>query len=68
MVIDMTEEGKPEVPKDDAELADPMTQMVQGAIQVHEMYLSYVAAGFNEQQVLYFLGVFMANLLLGRQT
>lgn len=30
--------------------ADPMTVLAETAVQMHELYLSYVAAGFTEGQ------------------
>ena len=36
----------------DGEPADPMTQMAEGAIQAHEIFSSYVAAGFTEGQAI----------------
>lgn len=33
-----------------AELEDPITQLASAAAQLHELYLSYLAAGFTEAQ------------------
>lgn len=38
------------------ESQDPLTELQQGAAQAHELYLSYVGAGFDEQQALYLTG------------
>lgn len=35
---------------------DPITELQEGAHQAHELYLSYVNAGFDEQQALYLTG------------
>jgi hypothetical protein len=35
---------------------DPLTILAQMAVQLHELYLSYVAAGFSEAQALYLVG------------
>lgn len=32
---------------------DPITQLAIGAAAAHELFTSYVAAGFTEQQALY---------------
>lgn len=32
------------------------TQLREGAIQTHEVFLEYVRAGFTEQQALYLVG------------
>lgn len=29
---------------------EPMTQLAENAVQLHEMYLSYVEAGFRDDQ------------------
>ncbi|MFE9448290.1 hypothetical protein [Streptomyces sp. NPDC006739] len=31
---------------------DPITDLAAGAAQVHELYLAYIGAGFNEHQAL----------------
>lgn len=35
---------------------DPITQLAAGAVQLHELYASFVAAGFSESQALYLVG------------
>jgi hypothetical protein len=35
---------------------DPITQLAEGAVATHELFLSYVRAGFTEQQALYLVG------------
>jgi hypothetical protein len=35
---------------------DPLTELGQAAVQLHELFCSYVAAGFTEQQALYLIG------------
>lgn len=32
--------------------SDPITQMAAGAVSTHEMFTSYVEAGFTEEQAL----------------
>jgi hypothetical protein len=41
---------------------DPITGWAQGAAAVHEMYISYVAGGFTEQQALYLVGQYVRGL------
>ncbi|MFE2326103.1 hypothetical protein ACFXD5_19610 [Streptomyces sp. NPDC059385] len=43
--------------------ADPITAMASAAIQIHEMYEAFVAAGFTEQQA---LELTKTALLIGR--
>ena len=40
-----------------------MTQMAENAASIHEVYLSYLGAGFTEPQALYLVGVCLATLL-----
>lgn len=35
---------------------DPITQLAEGAAQLHELFLAYVTAGFTEQQALFLIG------------
>jgi hypothetical protein len=35
---------------------DPLTVMAEGAAQTHEIFLSYLAAGFTAEQALYLVG------------
>lgn len=35
---------------------DPITQLAAAAVQLHELYASFVAAGFSESQALYLVG------------
>lgn len=37
---------------DKPELVDPLTELAAGAAQLHELFLSFVAAGFSEVQAL----------------
>lgn len=37
---------------DKPEPIDPLTQLAAGAVQLHELFLSFVAAGFSEVQAL----------------
>lgn len=42
--------------QDDGAPADPMTALAEGSTHLHELYSSYVAAGFAPQQALYLVG------------
>ena len=42
---------KPEPPP-----TDPITILGEAAAQLHEVYCSYIGAGFTEQQALYLIG------------
>lgn len=35
---------------------DPVSQLAEAATQMHEMFVSYVNAGFTDQQALYLVG------------
>lgn len=35
---------------------DPVSALAEGAAQMHELFSSYVNAGFTEQQALYLVG------------
>ncbi|WP_199546573.1 hypothetical protein [Streptomyces sp. N35] len=48
-----------------SEPQDPITGLVADAVQVHEIYLAYVQAGFTEQQALE-LKTFLVACLGGR--
>lgn len=39
---------------------DPLTELAKGAAQVHELFSSYVDAGFSENQALYLVGKMLA--------
>ncbi|MFJ2110641.1 hypothetical protein ACIOEX_01710 [Streptomyces sp. NPDC087850] len=34
------------------EPSDPISQLAEAAVQLHELYLSYISAGFTEGQAL----------------
>lgn len=43
--------------------ADPMTQLAEGAAQGHELFMSYVDAGFTRQEALAILiGILTAHI------
>lgn len=44
---------------------DPVTPLVQAAVQMHELYGAYVAGGFTQTQALYILGVALGELMKG---
>jgi hypothetical protein len=48
---------------DDQSPADPMTQMAEGAAEVHEMFLSYVAAGFTNAQAITLVSAILTALI-----
>lgn len=37
----------------DEEPRDPLTQLAEGAAQVHELFLAYVSAGFTRPEALH---------------
>jgi len=39
-------------PSESADPASPITQLAAAAIQLHELYRSYVTAGFTEEQAM----------------
>ncbi|MEV7013287.1 hypothetical protein [Streptosporangium sp. NPDC051022] len=44
---------------------DPITQLAQGAVQLHEVFVAYVEAGFTEQQALFLIGQMIQALARG---
>jgi len=40
---------------------DPFSALAEGAAQVHELFLSYVLAGFSEPQALYLVACVMTG-------
>jgi hypothetical protein len=44
---------------------DPITQLAEGAAQLHELFLAYVGAGFSENQALYLVGQMVTAALRG---
>jgi hypothetical protein len=47
---------------------DPMTQLAEGAASTHELFLSYVGAGFSENQALYLVAQFVTAAIRGPAT
>jgi hypothetical protein len=43
--------------------ADPFGQLMEAATSTHEMFRSYVAAGFTDSQALYLTGVIISAAL-----
>ena len=41
---------------DDLEPADPITDLASAAVHMHELYISYIAAGFEPVAALYLIG------------
>jgi hypothetical protein len=42
---------------------DPLTDLVKGAVQVHEMYCAYVDAGFSRKEALQIIiGILTAGM------
>jgi hypothetical protein len=46
---------------DDDTLPEVRTPLVEGAVELHEMFSSWVEAGFTEWQACQVLGVFLAE-------
>ena len=46
---------------------DPMTLMAQGATELHEMFTSYIKAGFTRKEALYLVGQYMAAVIAAAQ-
>lgn len=46
---------------------DPLTVLMEGAAQTHELFRAYVDAGFTEQQALYLVGQMMRAAMGGPQ-
>jgi hypothetical protein len=44
---------------------DPLTGLLQGATVMHEIFRTYMAAGFTESQALYLIGVLTAAVATG---
>jgi hypothetical protein len=42
---------------------EPMTELGESAVHMHEVFLSYVQAGFTEQQALYLVGQALKAML-----
>lgn len=36
--------------------SEPLSELAEGAAQLHELFSAYIGAGFTEQQALYLLG------------
>ena len=43
------------------EPADPMTLLASAATEMHEMFLSYVKAGFSRKEALYLMGQYLTT-------
>lgn len=46
-------------------MPDDITPLAEGAAQLHELYLSYVAAGFTEEQALRLVMAFLSAAAQG---
>ncbi|SET48766.1 hypothetical protein [Nonomuraea wenchangensis] len=44
---------------------DPITLLAAAAVQLHEAYMAYVGAGFNENQALYLVGQILSASVRG---
>ena len=42
--------------------AEPLTQLAEGAAQMHEMFLAYQHAGFTEHQALYLVAAVLRGM------
>jgi hypothetical protein len=38
---------------------DPITQLTEGAVQMHELFIAYVSAGFTKYEALVLLGTML---------
>ena len=47
--------------------ADPMSELMMGAAAAHELFISFVSQGFNEQQALYLVGQMITSKPQGSQ-
>lgn len=47
---------------------DPITQLAEAAVATHELFVSYVGAGFTENQALYLVGQTIAAAVRGPAT
>lgn len=48
---------------DDGGPPDPLAQMAEGAITMHEIMTAYIAAGFTRSEAVYLVGVMLtANM------
>lgn len=46
---------------------DPLTELAAGAVQLHELFLAQVAAGFTEQQAMQIVIAVLTGGMGGRQ-
>lgn len=44
---------------------DPITQLAAAAVSLHELYVSFTGAGFNDNQALYLVGQYLAASVRG---
>jgi hypothetical protein len=49
------------------EPVDPISSIAESAAATHEMFISYVAAGFTEPQALYLIGQMLAAMTRPQQ-
>jgi len=56
--------GRPNVPEIPQ---DPLTELAAGAVQLHELFLAQVAAGFTEQQAMQIVIAVLTGGMGGRQ-
>lgn len=47
--------------------SDPFGPLAEGAAQIHELHVSYQAAGFTPAESLYLVGVMLTAALRGNQ-
>lgn len=48
-----------------SEPSDPVTPLMEGAAQCHELYVTYREAGFTAEQSLYLVGQILAAVVRG---
>ena len=46
---------------------DPITVMASAAAEMHEMFLSYIKAGFSRKEALYLVGQYMTAAIAAGQ-
>jgi hypothetical protein len=50
-----------------SEPENPLSELMVGAAMMHELYRTYVEAGFTEQQALYLVGQLLTANIRGQQ-
>jgi hypothetical protein len=45
---------------------EPITSLAESAVQMHELFLAYVDAGFSEDQAMMFIRTLLSAAITGR--